>query len=264
MASPFDLTTLASVKAWLNISNTNSDAVLGPLITAASRWIMAELARPSLLPQIFKERYDGRGNARLYLAHWPVLAIETLVVDKHTVDQGFELQLAEAAPPGRPQAIDLHHHIFPRGRQNIAVTYQAGYAVTNETAVVPSSAPYQCTALAPYGAWASDLGIVDAATGAAFVLAAGTPSAGQYNVATGLYTFAAADAGKAISFSYGFVPQDIAQVCTELVAERYLYRLRIGEVSKSIGGQETVSFSQKDMPDALAAMLAPYRRVMTP
>jgi hypothetical protein len=225
---------------------------------------MAELARPALLPQVFTERYDGRGNARLYLANWPVLAVETLVVDKHAIDQGYELQPADAAPPGRPQAIDLFGHVFPRGRQNIAVTYQAGYAVMNEAAVVPSSALYQCAALAPYGAWASDLGVIDATTGAALALAAGAPSAGQYNVIAGLYTFAAADAGRAVALSYGFVPQDIAQVCTELVAERYLYRLRIGEVSKSIGGQETASFSQKDMPDALAAMLAPYRRVMTP
>jgi hypothetical protein len=165
-------------------------------------------------------------------------------------------------PPGRPQAIDLFEHVFPRGRQNVAITYQAGYAVENEAATIPSAAPFQCTVSAPYGAWASDLGAVDATSAMPFTSAAGTPAAGQYSVAGGVYTFAPADAGRQIAISYGFVPQDIAQVCMELVGERYFYRLRIGEVSKSLGGQETISFSQKDMPDALAAMLAPYRAVM--
>lgn len=264
MASPLDLTTLASVKAWLNISNNNSDAILGSLITAASRWIHAELSRPSLLPRLITERYDGRGYSRLYLRNWPAFAVESLAIDDRVVTQNYELQLPDPAPPGRPQAIDLIHGTFQRGRQNIEVTYQAGYAVQNEAAAVPSSAPYQYAALAPYGAWASDLGVSDAEIGSSFTMVPGPPDAGQYNVTAGLYTFAAADAGKAILISYGFVPQDIAQVCTELVAERYLYRLRIGEVSKSLGGQETVSFSQKDMPDALAAMLAPYRAVMIP
>jgi hypothetical protein len=262
MASPLDLTTLASVKAWLNISNTNSDVILGSLITAASRLIAADLARPSLLPRQFVERYDGRGISRLYLRNWPVLGIESLVIDRRAITQGYKLQPSDDVPPGRPQAIDVFEHIFPRGRQNIAITYQAGYAVENEAATIPSVSPYQCTVGAPCGAWGSDLGAVDATTGASFTSVGGTPASGQYNVAGGVYTFAPADAGRQIAISYGFVPQDLAQVCMELVGERYFYRLRIGEVSKSLGGQETVSFSQKDMPDALAAMLAPYRAVM--
>lgn len=256
MASPFDLTTLASVKAWLVISNSNSDTLLGALITAASRWISATLARPSLLPQQFVERYDGRGNSRLYLRNWPVLRIDSLVIEDCAVIDGYTLQPCDPAPPGRPQAIDLFERAFPRGRQNIAVTYQAGYAVMNEAATIPAVAPYECTVLAPYGAWASDLGVVDAATAA--------PSAGQYSVAEGVYTFGAADAGKKIAISYGFVPQDLAEVCRELVGERYSSRQRIGEVSKALGGQETIRFSQKEMPDALSAMLAPYRAVMVP
>jgi hypothetical protein len=264
MASPLDLTNLVSVKAWLNISNSNSDMILGSLITAASRLVSADLARPSLLPRQCAERIDGRGNSRLYLRDWPVLAVESLVIGKRTINEGYQLQPADPAPPGRPQAIDLCDHIFPRGRQNIAITYQAGYAVQNEVATIPPAPLYQCIVVAPYGAWASDLGVVDAASSAAFILVAGTPAAGQYSVAGGVYNFAAADAGKSISISYGFVPQDIAQVCMELVGEHYFYRLRIGEVSKSLGGQETVSFSQKDMPASLAAMLAPYRAVMVP
>jgi hypothetical protein len=56
-------------------------------------------------------------------------------------------------------------------------------------------------------------------------------------------------------------PPDIAQACIELVCLRYRERTRIGEVSKSLGGGETVTFSQKDMPDAVKTLLSQYRAV---
>src|SRR5262249_6589951 len=48
---------------------------------------------------------------------------------------------------------------------------------------------------------------------------------------------------------YATTPPDIAQACIELVAQHYRERSRIGEVSKTVGGGETVTFSQKDMSD---------------
>ena len=40
---------------------------------------------------------------------------------------------------------------------------------------------------------------------------------------------------------YDTVPPDIAQACIELVCQRYRERTRIGEVSKALGGGETVT-----------------------
>jgi hypothetical protein len=60
---------------------------------------------------------------------------------------------------------------------------------------------------------------------------------------------------------YAATPPDIAQACIELVCLRYRERTRIGEVSKSLGGGETVTFSQKDMPDAVKTLLSQYRAV---
>jgi hypothetical protein len=60
---------------------------------------------------------------------------------------------------------------------------------------------------------------------------------------------------------YAATPPDIAQACIELVCLRYRERTRIGEVSKSLGGGETVTFSQKDMPDAVKTLLTQYRAV---
>src|SRR5579863_1128812 len=60
---------------------------------------------------------------------------------------------------------------------------------------------------------------------------------------------------------YATVPPDVAQACIELVAERYRERSRIGEVSKALMSGETVTFSQKDMSDAVKTWLQQYRAV---
>ncbi|MDZ5648957.1 hypothetical protein [Nitrospirillum sp. BR 11828] len=60
---------------------------------------------------------------------------------------------------------------------------------------------------------------------------------------------------------YDPVPAILQQACVELVALRYRERDRVGLVSKAHGG-ETTSYLQKEMPDSLAAALAPYRRVV--
>ena len=43
------------------------------------------------------------------------------------------------------------------------------------------------------------------------------------------------------------------------MCQRYRERSRIGEVSKALGGGETVSFSQKDMSEDVKTALLPYR-----
>jgi hypothetical protein len=60
---------------------------------------------------------------------------------------------------------------------------------------------------------------------------------------------------------YTTTPPEIAQACIELVALRYRDRTRIGEVSRAIGGGETVTYSQKDMSAAITTMLQQYRAV---
>ena len=80
-------------------------------------------------------------------------------------------------------------------------------------------------------------------------------------VAAGVYTFAPDAAGAAITLSYGYVPADIARAAIEWVADRYAARSRIGQSSKTLGGQETTTFIVKAMPDVVSRLLQPYRRV---
>lgn len=61
---------------------------------------------------------------------------------------------------------------------------------------------------------------------------------------------------------YAITPKEIEQAAIELVSMRYKERDRIGQVSKSIGG-ETVTFSQKDFSDSIETTLTNYKKVIT-
>ncbi|MGD0722256.1 MAG: hypothetical protein ABR970_14555 [Roseiarcus sp.] len=268
--SPCDLTTLPALKAWLGLpaAGAPNDATLAALITAASRAIYALLSRPALLPQSYGETLDGESR-RITLRHWPVQAIGSLAIDGVAVPpvaagwprHGYLLEPADPAPPGRPQAVDVFGPWPRRGRRNVVIGYSAGYAVSGEAQTIPAAAPAQLGAAQPFGPWGADLGVTYAATGAALTAVAGAPGPGQYAVADGLYTFAAADAGAAVALSYGYVPQDVAQAALELAAERFRAAERIGLRSKSVGGQETIAYDTAAMSAAVLALLQPYRRV---
>jgi len=271
-----DLAVLADVKTWLAGSSgigTTDDALLARLITDVSGAITAYLGRPSLIPRTLSERLDGNGKTRLFLPRYPVLQIASLVIDTVAVAAatppaagtphpcGYLLEIWNGLPPGRPQALDLFDMVFRRGRQNVVVTYSAGYAVEGEAATVPAvPGPYNVAAAAPFGPWASDAGVAYE-SGAALAAVAGSPAAGQYNVSAGIYTFSAADAGASVLISYGFIPAAINNACIEWVAERYRYRTRIGQSAQTVAGQQTASYSLKDIPDFIRASLDPYRSV---
>jgi len=271
--SPYDLTNLAALKAWLGLPAAVSanDAALAALVTAASRAILAALSRPGLLPQDYTELRDA-DRRTIHLRHWPVLRVNAVAWNGLTVPEiaaasltaafGWMLRPGDLAPPGAPQALDLFGVWPSHRRDNLVVDYQAGYAVRGETQTVPAAAPpLELTAFAPYGPWASDLGVVYAASGAPLTAVASAPAAGQYAVSGGVYAFAAADAGAAVSLSYGYVPQDLAQAALELAAERFRAAEHIGVRSKSLGGQETIAFDACAISAPVLALIQPYRRV---
>ena len=276
-----DLAVLADAKTWLSLTSTTDDALVGRLITDVSGAIYAYLSRPWLIPQQVTERYDGSGKRRLYLRRYPVVSVASVVINGVGIpvaptpaagqswpQSGYLLDPWDGVPPGGIQAVDLFgcyalgqsFDVFHSGRQNVQVTYTAGYQVSAEAATVPTT-PYEVTAQAPYGPWASDAGVTYA-SGVALIKVSGSPSAGQYAVASGVYTFAAADASAAVLISYGFIPAAINNACIEWVAERYRYRSRIGQTSQTVAGQMTSAYSLKGMPDFIAASLDPYRAVV--
>ena len=86
-----------------------------------------------------------------------------------------------------------------------SVTPTAGQKlwIYNEADSIPAVSTYTIT-VAQAATFEEDLGVKYAATGLPLTKVASTPSVGQYSlvVATGVYTFAAADEGKAVLISY--------------------------------------------------------------
>lgn len=268
-----DLTTIEAVKAWLGAANTSqSDDLLQRTITSVSRFIASYCSR-TFLPAAYADRYDGMGSPgaqRVVLKQWPVIAVSSVSLGNQaitaapvpapggTYGNGYLLSPGEDFPPGARQWLDFFGWFLHRGSQNIGVAYRAGYATT-ESGTIPGS-PYQFTPVCLLGSWRTDEGVLIG--GAVATKVAANPAAGQYAVSTtGTYTFAAADTGKTFAVTYGYIPQDLEQAALEMIAFRAKSRDWIGLVSKSLGGQETVTFSQKDMPDYIATSLQNYRRV---
>ena len=86
-------------------------------------------------------------------------------------------------------------------------------------------------------------------------------SATQLSLSGYCYNRGAQNVVVSYTAGYSTTPPEIAQACIELVALRYRERTRIGEVSRSLGGVETVTYAQKDMSDAIKTLLQQYRLV---
>lgn len=275
MASPFDLVSLADLKSWLGITGTDDDVVLARLITQLSRAIFNVIDRPAILPSAYTDTYDGGNEVSIVLRQWPVTGVSSCVVDGVAIppspplvagasaQTGYILDSFIATPPGAMQRLSLRGFLFTSGVQNVTISYDAGYQITKESGVIPTTPSYSVAAQAPYGDWASDGGVVYS-NGGSLTAVTGNPAAGQYAVVNGIYNFAQPDAGSTVLLTYGYVPTDLASCCMDWAAERYAYRSRIGQHSKSLGGQENMSFIVKDIPDFVVSALSPYRRVVTP
>ena len=277
----FDLTTTAAVKSWQGLTTADSDAAIAGIVSASSRAILGFLGRPIILPKVYTDRYDLRpGMRRTILRNWPVVSVASVQVGGNALQSvdpqsggsrsgyGYiaDVDPWGGAPPGAAGGItflDDPSTLAAYRPQAIQVTYTAGYQDT-DTFEIPAGGGAQA-ATPFYGNWASDMGAVYADTGAALTKVSGSPGEGQYAVsAVGTYVFSAADAGRSVTAAFGYVPSDLVQACTELAAQRFVSGSSVGVNSKSLGGQETVSYDRSALPETVLKLAQPYRRVVAP
>lgn len=302
-----NLTNLANVKAWCGNTTDIDNELQTRLIAEASRLIMNYLSRAELGLVTVTETYSGRGQGKLQLNNWPVVAVNSLSINGVIVPAstgptvwGYAVEPYYGASAGNRQNLGIVGGggaagypvigTFPQGGitayrssgglascrpfvvglNNILVNYSYGYAVQNEAATIPATpGPYTVIPMQTFGPISQDLGVKFAVGGAALTPVAENPSTGQYVPPTPsgaspvmIYTFAAADEGKAITLSYNYVPYDVEQACIEVVGERYRYKGRIGQISQSLGGQETSSYLvNATLTAAIKGRLDPYRLV---
>lgn len=289
-----DLTTLARAETWIEGTTTNSQPILQQLITSMSAMIHSKLNRSQLYSHQFTRTFDGQGTNQIVLPDYPVTGVSQVQVNGAlipaaplpTVPQtdpvapfgwwGYRIVTNNLALPGQPSVLEFVNGRWWPGVQNIQVVYTAGYLVANEAWTVPAN-PFQITVAQPQGIWCRDNGVSYAATGVALVpVPSGTtPSVGHYvppsDTSLGLYQFAAADVNANILISYSFVPADLEEACIQMVAERWTYRSRVGVVSKSLGGQETMRYLRGggrgallELPPEVEALIWPYVSVVPP
>jgi len=248
------------------------------------------------------EAYDGTGGNRQFLHHWPITNVESVSVNQQLIHSastigaggvitpscgcGWVVDEWDGIPPGNPQSLQMVGGSFPMGQLNVMVTYSAGYLTPKESQIIPPPDP---TALPPLdtisvvtvdqiqGIWAQDMGVTyNDGTPLVYVPYPNLPTAaGQYTVVPpdqgtppapltppGVYQFFQDDAGQQVLISYGFIPADLEQVTIEMTCERFLYRSRIGEVSRTVAQQVTARYNVEEIPHYAKPVLQRYRNIL--
>lgn len=257
------LTNLVAVKDWLGITTNTSDAMLVRLIDAVSQYILQYISWDSFNRRTYTQNFRGFGRGSMLLRNWPVLGIGSVdsggaTITASTFATGFPGQGYYVSDErGAPQSINLQGYVFGNGVPS-QVIYDAGYENT-QAFTIPAT-PFVFTPT-DGGTWSLDVGVTIA--GVAAVKVTGTPTTGQYSVDMwGNYTFAAADTNKAATIKYGYTPAAISFAATEIVGEWLKRKDRIGILSKTLGGQETITFSQADMNKSTRLLLQPWVNVV--
>lgn len=260
------LTTLSAVKDYLGIpeDNTDSDKFLTRLIDAASQFVLNWISRDSFGVRSYTQNFRGTGRGQVLLNVWPVFAVTSVGSGGSSIPASV---IGNVGMPSSgyyvsdrrfgPQTLDLQGYGFVNGAPS-QVVYLAGFR-NSQTSIIPAT-PFQVE-ITEQGRWIANIGVT--IDGAAAVQVASAPAAGQYSIDDwGVYTFAAADEGKSAVITYDYAPFDVSFAVDELIGEWYKRKDRIGVTSRTLGGQETITFSQKEMSDAIKAVLQPYANVV--
>lgn len=242
-AATDNLADLALVKdeLELQVSNTKHDTWLTNAIKRMSG-MMASFVNRTLVPELLQDVIDvapdgypwhpGKGYPQVQLSRWPVIGIVSVI---RTDASGKTIALTEnvdfrvdAASGGlmRIDALNLRTIGWESGLTT--VIYSAGYgALMTQAATIPASTPWQVT-VSGAASFSCDHRVAFS-SGTALTRVASAPAAGQYSVSTaGTYTFAAADANKAVNITYAqrVVPDDLVDICLRLVVARFRARGR--------------------------------------
>lgn len=291
-----DLSTPSRVATWMGGTAPPLPApIINQLITSMTALIYNKLNRARLYSQSFTRYFSGVGNMQLVLPDWPVTAISNVQVGQAavpysvipisgqpqppntTMGYGYRYVPWAGNLPGDPVILQFAGGYFYMGATNLQVSYTAGYLVSNEPWTVPAT-PFQITVLQQQGIWCRDNGVKYASTGEALTPVTASPTTGQYiapvDATPGLYTFSAGDVGESVLISYSFIPADLEEATIQMVAERYSYRDRIGLISKTLGGQETMRWQRgsmgmpynayNDLPPEVNDLIQPYVSYLPP
>lgn len=123
-----DLTTVVNVKKWLgNLDVSEDDALLSRLVSMASAFVRSYLNR-DISSQSYTETYDGTGGIVLSVPNYPITAVSSLIINNITIPAATNsITAGYSFDSGR---ITLYGYTFSRGKNNVTVTYTAGFPTT--------------------------------------------------------------------------------------------------------------------------------------
>lgn len=293
-----DLTTINLVREWIPAPATTpspgtlaqQNSVLQAAITAISADFLKRMGygpqngqaptqSPFNQPVQYSEVYDGSGTSRLFLRNRPIISVQSLTIFGLAVQQssgpgasgfaidgsGKSISLVSVAPgfPLSPVFPLGAIAKFPRGTQNIAITYTAGYSsvsVPAELQTIPASpGPYTVT---PNQNWLADGGVKYFSTGNPFTAVQIAPQQGQYYLNNGVYLFNAADAGQQIQLAYtaAGTPADLELAARRTVFLQYQRRGWEGLASLAKPDSGQTSYTRWELDPEAAEVVANYAR----
>ena len=133
----YDILTAAEVKAYLGISGTDKDTIIGTFISDVSLWLEGYTGRKIAGSQtVTNEIGNGDGTEFFYPKYPPVSAVTTLQ-DRSDPNGTWASIVSDTdyilIDPIAGDYVELYNTTFPEGRSNIRITYTAGYStIPNE------------------------------------------------------------------------------------------------------------------------------------
>jgi hypothetical protein len=123
------LTDLTSVKLWCGIANTSKDAVITTLINSCSQELINYMNR-TIYSEARTEIRDGNGKNTMTLAHYPLTAILSVIVNGIEYK---EIQQSDRISKGvkiiGERRILAQGFVFTKGISNVELFYVGGYSV---------------------------------------------------------------------------------------------------------------------------------------
>ncbi len=120
------LTTLSSLKRWMNITTTTDDDILNRMIIAASSFINSWLNRTIEL-QSYDEYYDGSDKIAIFTRNYPVTTVTAVYVNGVSKTILSPSDFSSSGVKFDDESIFGQNLTFDKGKQNVRIVYSAGY-----------------------------------------------------------------------------------------------------------------------------------------
>lgn len=119
---------LATVKTFLNVTDTTQDQILTWIADGVSRLLERE-GRQLFVTRTLTQRFDGRAQRVLFLPEYPVVSVASVQVKYYAYDVWTAILPTDYDVDGSTGRVFLKQWWFPRGFQAIQIVYDAGYGI---------------------------------------------------------------------------------------------------------------------------------------